>query len=501
MACFVAGGRALRAPIREGGLFLLSDARGFTRRRGAGRCDGQELGVSVNMVVDTFLPLHEVPADHTTQSWLRELTRRGVEHRYGEGCGPAIVDRIEYELAVIEMREAVRYMLVVAEYVNWAKRQGIWVGPGRGSTAGSVVAYALGITEVDPIRHGLQFDRFLSPNVPAVPDIDIDVERERRHEVVAHIVDAYGATSVAGIADIATDPRAHAAGLLIADRPISEVVPVQPMPRTASSEWLRSVDVLSTLDYVESQKRGLVKFDVLGLKHLDTIRRTVDAVQRHQGVTIKPWSQDVPLDDPASLRLLGPEDAADLFQLGGAELRRLLRALQPARFEDLVAMLAIYRPDPIKRGLHTAFIARGHGRLAMDSVHPDVDANLASILDETRGLLIYQEQAVEVAHVFAGMSLPAAELLRRNLGNVADAAGRDFMRDFTSGVEGSGYSAAAAQALASWLLDGLPHAFNKSHAVSCALITYWCAYLKAHYPAEYDDAVRHSSRAGTVATQ
>lgn len=440
--------------------------------------------------LDAHLPIREVPLEHTPESWLREVTSRGAFRRYGDPCGPEVTARISRELEVIADRGAVRYMLVVADYVNWARSEGIWVGPGRGSTAGSVVAYALGITELDPLRHGLLFERFLSQSVPPFPDIDVDIEWGRRHEVVNYLVRRYGGDAVASIANFSPGRPVHASGLLVADRPIHQIVPVTPLSQSDETKWPHAVKLRASLDYVECQALGLPKFDLLALRALRTLRCAVDAVERNHGKTIVPWSSDVPLDDRAALQLLATEDATGLFQLDGRLLRECLRELQPTQFEDLVAMVALHRREPIGRGLPWFFIERKHARVESLSVHPELDRDLAPILEETRGLLVYQEQAMQVARSFAGMSYDEAELCRRDMMSTLEHVRVNRMREFAAGAEASGYSKEAAEALSEWISEGLFHATCKAHATSCALITYWGAYLKAHFPVEFDEARR-----------
>ena len=439
---------------------------------------------------DAYLP-SPIPSAETPESWLRDLTARGIAWRYGTSLSVEMTTRIERELEMITAARAAGYMVVVAEYVNWAKKAGIWVGPGRGTVAGSVVAYAMGITEIDPLRHGLVFERFLNAEFSsaAVPDIDLDFEWGRRPEIIDHLVSMYGKDSVAAITSYRAPLKVHAAGVLIADRPISEVATVKALPRTSQTRWLRAVKHCTELDHVACEGMGLVRFDLLALKDLRSMRRTVEAVARNRGVKIAPWSPDIPLDDPSTFEILCAGDTEGVFQLGNPWTQEFMRELQPQRFDDLVALMALGRPRATARGILTAYVDRKHGRAATSEVHPDLDDALAAILDPTYGLLIYQEQMVMAIHTLAGMSLGEAEYLRRVLLRNLPSAVETWMSKFMAAMDGRGYSKGAAEALGQLLLANSRSAFQKSHAVSYALITYSAAYLKAHYPAEFDEGI------------
>ena len=439
---------------------------------------------------DSFLPCPPIPKRETPESWLRELTTRGISWRYGTSESAEVTGRLERELEMITAARAASYMLIVAEYVDWAKQERILVCPGRGTVAGSVVAYALGITEVDPLRHGLLFERFLNAEVSTFPDIDLDFEWGRRTEVIEHIVSIYGKDAVAGIT-VGDDPeRVHAAGVLVADRPVFEVTPVQILPRTAHTGWLKAVEYRTGIDYIACERLGLVKFDLLSLKALRSTKRTVEAVARNGGATIAPWSSDIPLDDPSTFEILRAGDTDGVFQLGHSWIQEYLRELQPERFDHLAALMALYRPRATARGILNAYIDRKHGRVPTWAVHPELDGALAPILDETYGLLAYQEQMMMVVHTLAGMSLGEADRLRRTLLRNVPSSVETGMSKFRAAVEGRGYSKDAAEAVGQLLLASSGYAFQKSHAVSYALITYSAAYLKAHYPVEFDEGIK-----------
>ena len=439
---------------------------------------------------DSYLP-SPIPDGETPVSWLRQLTARGVSRRYGSALSAEMTTRIERELEMISAARAAGYMVIVAEYVDWAKKAGIWVGPGRGTVTGSVVAYAMGITEIDPLRHGLLFERFLNAEFSssAFPDIDLDLEWGRRPEIIDHIVAVYGKDSVAAIASHRDPLKVHAAGVLIVDRPISELATVKALPRTSQTRWLRAVEHCTELDSVACERIGLVRFDLLALRDLRSMRRTVEAVARNRGVKIAPWSPDIPHDDPSTYEILCAGDTDGVFQLGNTWTQEFMRELQPQRFDDLVALMALGRPRPTARGILTAYIDRRYGRVQTWAVHPELDGALAPILDPTYGLLVYQEQIVMVIHTLAGMSLGEAEYLRRVLLRNLPSVVETWMSKFMAAMEGRGYSKGAVEAVRQLILANSRSVFQKSHAVSYALITYTAAYLKAHYPVEFDEGI------------
>lgn len=471
----------------------------------------------------------------------RHVLRADMDAPAREAAAAPYRERLAYELGVISETAYAGYFLIVAEFVNWAQGQGIPVGPGRGSGAGSVVAWALNICNVDPLRFGLLFERFLNPERVTMPDFDIDFCQLRRDEVIAHVRERYGADRVAQIitfgslqaraavrnvgrvlgmaynhvdrlakmipqnpADPVSLERAmendaelraargasaenarlfdialrleglhrnastHAAGVVIGDRSLEDLIPLyrDPGSEVAATQY--------AMKYVE--KAGLVKFDFLGLKTLTVL----DIAARHirgrgGGIDL----DAVPLDDPATFALLGEGATDGVFQLESPPMREILRQLAPNRFEDIVAVLALYRPGPMDN--IPAFIARKHGREEVRFPHEA----LRGVLEETFGIWVYQEQVMETARVLAGFSLGEADLLRRAMGKKIRKEMDALRAKFVEGAGGRGVEARTAQGIFNEIAKFAGYGFNKSHAVGYALISYWTAYFKAHHPAEF----------------
>ena len=433
------------------------------------------------------------------------------------------------------------YFLIVADFIQWAKAQGIPVGPGRGSGAGSLVAYALTITDLDPIRFGLLFERFFNPERVSMPDFDIDFCQDRRDEVITYVRDRYGAHRVAHIITfgklqaravlrdvgrvlqmpygqvdrlcklvpmnpanpitlpqaIAAEPRlqeardaepivaklldigqrleglyrhasTHAAGVVIADRPLIELVPLYrdaraQLPATQfSMKW--------------AEAAGLVKFDFLGLKTLTVIETARELIAR-TGAAIDPAT--FPLDDPASYALLQRGDTFGVFQLEGQGMRDALRKLKPDRFEDIIAIVALYRPGPMDN--IDSYVNRKHGREGIESLHPMIEP----ILKETYGVIIYQEQVMQIAQVLSGFSLGEADLLRRAMGKKIKKEMAAQKTRFVEGAVANGVDRARAEYIFELVAKFAGYGFNKSHAAAYALIAYQTAYLKANHPTEF----------------
>lgn len=448
-------------------------------------------------------------------------------------------ERLDYELALIQRLGYSSYFLVVGDIIAEAKRRGIGIGPGRGSAAGSLVAYSTGITGLDPIRFGLMFERFLNPDRVSPPDIDFDIDDERRPELVAYAIEKYGADYVAqistfgtiktrasikdaarvlGFAPNASDalvnrlpkpvfgqdlplrsaigvlrPTAaeqpivdlalglegikrsvgvHAAGVIISSEPLVDVIPV----------WRRDDGAIITgFDMVETEKMGLLKIDFLGLKNLSTIRHALDNVKRSRGIDVD--LESLPLDDQETYALLASGHALGVFQLDSPGMRGLLRILQPTEFLDISACIALYRPGPMGVNAHVDFAKRKSGSQAVERIHPELD--LEEILDETYGLIVYQEQVMAIAQKVAGYSLSQADLLRRAMGKKKKEILDAELEGFAAGMRDRGYSRGAIQTLWDTLVPFADYAFNKAHSAGYGLVSYWTAYLKAHYPAEY----------------
>jgi DNA polymerase III subunit alpha len=450
-------------------------------------------------------------------------------------------DRLEFELDVIEKMGFAGYFLIVAEFIQWAKGQGIPVGPGRGSGAGSVVAWSLTITDLDPLRFGLLFERFLNPERVSMPDFDIDFCQNRRDEVIRHVQEKYGADRVAQIITFGTlqaravlrdvgrvlempygqvdricklvpnNPAApvklhdaiegepllqqmrdsdetvarlmeiavkleglyrhastHAAGVVIADRPLQELVPLYRDPRgeLPATQF--------NLKYVETA--GLVKFDFLGLTTLTILAKAVELLKK-RGVELDLTT--LPLDNKETFELLGRGDTVGVFQLEGAGMRDMLKKLRADRFEDIIAVVALYRPGPMEN--IPRYIAVKHAEEAPDYLHP----SLEPILSETHGIIIYQEQVMEIARVLSGYSLGGADLLRRAMGKKIKSEMEAQRKAFMDGAKANGVSDRLAEHIFEQVAKFAGYGFNKSHAAAYALLAYQTAYLKANYPVEY----------------
>jgi DNA polymerase-3 subunit alpha len=483
----------------------------------------------------------------TEAAELRRQSEAGLKERIAQlGVAPghdasAYARRLSFELDVITGMNYQGYFLIVADFIKWTKAQGIPVGPGRGSGAGSLVAYALTITDLDPIRFGLLFERFLNPERVSMPDFDIDFCQDRRDEVIAYVRERYGAERVAHIITfgklqaravlrdvgrvlqmpygqvdrlcklvpmnpanpitlpqaIAGEPRlqeardaepivaklldigqrleglyrhasTHAAGVVIADRPLIELVPLYrdaraQLPATQfSMKW--------------AEAAGLVKFDFLGLKTLTVIETARELIGR-RGIAIDPST--LPLDDSAAYALLQRGDTVGVFQLEGQGMRDALRKLKPDRFEDIIAIVALYRPGPMDN--IDSYVNRKHGRERIESLHPMIEP----ILEETYGVIIYQEQVMQIAQVLSGFSLGEADLLRRAMGKKIKKEMAAQKTRFVEGAVGKGVDRARAEYIFELVAKFAGYGFNKSHAAAYALIAYQTAYLKANYPTEF----------------
>ena len=483
----------------------------------------------------------------TEAAELRRQSEAGLARRLEEeGTAPgfdakAYADRLAFELNVIIGMNYQGYFLIVADFIQWAKARGIPVGPGRGSGAGSLVAWALTITDLDPMRFGLLFERFLNPERVSMPDFDIDFCQDRRDDVIAYVRERYGADRVAHIITfgklqaravlrdvgrvlqmpygqvdrlcklvpmnpanpvtlpqaIAGEPRlqeardaeplvaklldigqrleglyrhasTHAAGVVIADRPLIDLVPLYRDPRAQLPA--------TQFNMKWAEAAGLVKFDFLGLKTLTVVAYDCWAFRR-LGVTLDPAR--LPLDDAASYALLACGDTVGVFQLEGAGMRDALRKLKPDRFEDIIAIVALYRPGPMDN--IDSYVNRKHGREQPDYLHPAI----RPILEETYGVIIYQEQVMQIAQVLSGFSLGEADLLRRAMGKKIKKEMAQQRNRFIEGAVGKGVDRGRAEFIFELVAKFAGYGFNKSHAAAYALIAYQTAYLKANHPVEF----------------
>ncbi|PWB64512.1 MAG: DNA polymerase III subunit alpha [Bradyrhizobiaceae bacterium] len=496
-------------------------------------------------ILPRFTAADGAPLDENAE--LRREAEEGLRARAAaHGLAPGLTlddyrERLAFELGVIERMNYSGYFLIVSDFIRWAKGKGIPVGPGRGSGAGSLVAYALAITDLDPIRFGLLFERFLNPERVSMPDFDIDFCQDRRDEVIRYVQERYGREHVAQIITFGTlqargvlrdvgrvlempygqvdklckmvpmnpaapvtlaraiedEPRlqaardaepivkrafdialkleglhrhasTHAAGIVIGDRPLAELVPLYRDPKS---------DLPVTqfnMKWVE--QAGLVKFDFLGLKTLTVLQTAVDLLAR-RGIAIDLLG--IPLDDPKSYELLARGETVGVFQVEGQGMRRALVDMRPDRFEDIIALVALYRPGPMAN--IPTYCARKHGRERPEYVHP----KLEPVLRETFGVIIYQEQVMEIARLLSGYSLGEADLLRRAMGKKIRAEMAAQRQRFVDGAVARDIERAQAEAIFELLARFADYGFNKSHAAAYALVAYQTAYMKANYPVEF----------------
>jgi DNA polymerase-3 subunit alpha len=459
------------------------------------------------------------------------------------------------------------YFLVVADFINWAKNNGIRVGPGRGSGAGSMVAYAMRITDLDPLHHGLIFERFLNPDRVSMPDFDVDFDDRRRGEAIKYVTEKYGSERVAQIVTYGTikakqalkdasrvlgypfamgerltkampptvmgkdiplagifdpqhkryseagefralyeqDPDAqkvvatargleglkrqwgvHAAGVIMSSEPLLDLIPI--MRREQDGQ------IITQFDYPTCENLGLVKMDFLGLRNLTILDDALKNVEANRGVQIDLDALSKDPTDPVTYELLSRGDTLGVFQFDGGPMRALLRLMKPDNFEDISAVGALYRPGPMGANSHTNYALRKNKQQEISYIHPELAEALEPILGTTYGLIVYQEQVMEIAQKLAGYTLGKADLLRRAMGKkkreVLDA---EYV-GFEAGMKANGFGAAAIKALWDVLVPFSDYAFNKAHSAAYGLVSYWTAYLKANFPAEYMAALLTSVR-------
>jgi DNA polymerase-3 subunit alpha len=515
-------------------------------------------GANITMGTKPLMPKFVTANGVTEEEEFRHKVETGLQARFpGAHVRGDYTSRIRYEMDIITEMGFPGYFLVVSDLVNWAKNQGIAVGPGRGSAAGSLVAWALNITEVDSIRHELLFERFLNPERVSLPDIDIDFDDVRRNEVVDYVVEKYGSDHVANIITFGTmksksalrdaarvldypysvgdtlaktypDPvmgmnlsfadafdetsaryaeaekfrdlvssgqsrtaftlaqrfegltrgtGLHAAGIIICPDPIEQHVPL--MRRTKDSP-------LSTaFDYPSSEALGLVKMDFLGLLTLGTITRALEQIKANTGDVVSVDNLIATLDDPATYAMLSRGDSVGVFQLDSTPMRALLKRMKPTSFNDISAVLALYRPGPMGANAHNDYADRKNFRQTAHAIHPEFRGKLDEVLGHTHGIIVYQEQVMRIAQVVAGYSLGQADMLRRAMGKKSRVILEKEYAGFLEGARGNGYSDGAVKALWEILVPFADYAFNASHSVAYGMITYTTAYLKANYPTEY----------------
>ena len=502
------------------------------------------------------MPRFPCPPGEDETSWLVKEVAAGLEYRYPGGVPDKVRTQADYELEVITSMGFPGYFLVVADFINWAKNNGIRVGPGRGSGAGSMVAYAMRITDLDPLHHGLIFERFLNPDRVSMPDFDVDFDDRRRSEVIDYVTRKYGDERVAMIvtygtiktkqalkdssrvlgypfsmgeqltkalppavmakdiplADIqnkdskryseagdfrqliGTDPEAakvfetalgieglkrqwgvHAAGVIMSSDPIIDVIPIM--------RRIQDGQVITQFDYPTCEGLGLIKMDFLGLRNLTIISDALENIKLNRGHDLD--LDSLALDDAASYDLLARGDTLGVFQLDGGPMRSLLKLMKPDNFEDISAVLALYRPGPMGANAHTDYALRKNGIQEVIPIHPELKEPLAEILGGTYGLIVYQEQVMAVAQKLAGYSLGQADILRRAMGKKKKSELDKQFAGFSQGMQDNGYSMEAVKTLWDILLPFSDYAFNKAHSAAYGVISYWTAYLKAHYAPEY----------------
>jgi DNA polymerase-3 subunit alpha len=493
------------------------------------------------------LPRFDPPEGKDRETYLRELVDRGLRRRYGEPT-PEMAARVEHELDIIGRMGFAGYFLIVWDVIRFAREQGIRVGPGRGSAAGSVVSYCLEITDIDPLRYGLIFERFLNPDRKQMPDIDMDFDERRRDEVIRYVAERYGHDHVAqiitfqtikgkqGIRDssrvlgypasvadriakmyppallgreypidkalelspelrdayenepetkqIVESARAleglrredsvHAAGVVIGDAPLVNYMPLK-LSKDSRDDSRR---IVTQFDMHGVEKLGLLKMDFLGLRTLSVVDDTV-RILRERGVELD--IDHAPLDDEATYEMLCRGDTTGVFQLEGGGMRSLIRQLQPNRFEDLMALVSLYRPGPLNAGMHIEYAERKHGRKPVAYPHPD----LKPVLEDTYGVIVYQEQVMETAVRMAGYSMGEADDLRHAMGKKIREKLAKHKSKFIDGCRQRGYEESLAKELFELLTPFADYGFNASHACGYAFVAYQTAYLKTHHPVEY----------------
>jgi DNA polymerase-3 subunit alpha len=508
-------------------------------------------------------PFYEPETGENRGSFLRRLTAEGAATRYGVGLDEAsrtpdqeaIQSRLRHELEIIRQTGFESYFLIVWDFIRFARQQGIPVGPGRGSGAGSLVAYCLGITNIDPLRYGLLFERFLNPERVSPPDFDIDLCYDRRNEVIQYVRSKYGEDNVAQIITFGTlgaksavrdvaralglsfkegdriarlipgelnirldraleigpelrqaydaeqvtrqvidyarnveglprNASTHAAGVVIGDRPLIELVP---LARGTGDEVVTQFSMNALVDL------GLLKMDFLGLKTLTVVHDAARLIEQTHGVHID--VDDLPLDDKATFDLINRAETVGVFQLESAGMRDLSRRIGVDRFEDIVALIALFRPGPMR--MLDDYVRRKHGQGKVTYDHPALEP----ILRETHGVMLYQEQVMQVANVLGGYSLGQADILRRAMGKKKREEMESQRRVFIEGCRGNGIEARTAERIFDTLARFAEYGFNKSHSAAYAVVCYQTAWLKAHYPVEFLAALLSNEMGNTEKIQ
>jgi DNA polymerase III subunit alpha len=515
-----------------------------------------EIAEKCNLEIETgvlHLPNFVVPGGDTPEAYLEKLTWDGIKKKYGTLLPPEIIDRVKYELMTIEKMDYSSYFLIVADFINWAKSQGIQVGPGRGSAAGSIVAYALSITNIEPLKYGLIFERFLNLERISMPDIDVDFCFERRGEVIEYVTKKYGVDHVAQIITFGTmaargairdvgrvlqiplpevdkiaklvpfgpdvtlgsamgsvkelkalyegDGRiknlldtalkvegavrhasVHAAGVVISQAPIMDYAPLQQLDENV---------VVTQYTMEDLEKIGLLKMDFLGLRNLTMIAHAVEILKKNRGVELD--ISNLPMNDLNTYSLFSAGETIGIFQLESRGMRALIKDLRPSTFEEIIALLALYRPGPLESGMVEDYVKRKQRKVPIKYELPE----LQPILKETYGVILYQEQVMEIASKIAGFSMGQADVLRAAMGKKKVKEMERQKEHFIEGAVKRGVSKHKATELFNLCAKFAGYGFNKSHSTSYAFISYQTAYLKANYPAEFMAALLTSVMGNT----
>ena len=514
---------------------------------------------------ENLLPQYSVPKGETEDSWLRKESNIGLLKKLDGKVEPKYQERLDYELEVMIKMGFPGYFLVVSDLCSHARSVGIRVGPGRGSAAGSLVSYALGITALDPIKHGLLFERFLNPERISMPDIDLDFDERRRSEMIAYATHKYGEDRVAQIITYGTikskqalkdstrvlgypyaigdkltkalppsvmgkdislagvfdsnnerygeagefrslyelDPDSkrivdtargleglkrqwgvHAAGVILSKEPLLDIIPIH--RREADGA------IITQFDMGACESIGLLKMDFLGLRNLSVLDDCLLNIKANKGIDLA--LETLTLDDVKTYQLLGRGETLGVFQLDGGPMRALLRQMNPDSFEDISAVIALYRPGPMGVNAHNDYADRKNKRQVVVPIHPELTESLSEILGDTYGLIVYQEQVMAIAQKVAGFSLGRADLLRKAMGKKnKDILDKEFV-NFEKGMTDNGFSKSAIDKLWETLIPFSDYAFNRAHSAGYGMVSYWTGYLKANYPTEYMAALLTSVR-------
>ena len=506
------------------------------------------------------MPQFDVPEGETQESWLRKKLKKGLAEKFGPNPPQAVLERVETELATIEPLGFSSYFLVVSDICDAARSMGVPVGPGRGSAAGSMVAYLTGIIQINPLEHDLLFERFLNPERVNPPDIDLDFDDRQRDRVIDYVTHKYGeeytsqvntfgkikaknavkdanrilgypfalgdritkampadvmgkgvplsgifdpehprysegaefralyeengdvhkvVDTAKGIEGLIRGTGVHACAFILSSAKLLDLVPMHRRDKDGT--------IIAGFAYPQLEEMGLMKMDFLGLRNLGIMDHCLKIIRANRGEEVD--LQKLPLDDANTYSLLARGDTLGVFQLDGTAMRSLLRLMGPTNFDDIIAVIALYRPGPMGANAHINYAERKNGRQPITPIHPELKDALDEILAPTYHLIVYQEQIMSIARKLAGYTLGGADLLRRAMGKKKKYILDENFVPFQAGMRKNGYSDESIQALWDVMVPFAGYAFNKSHAAGYGLVSYWTAYLKANYPAEYGAAL------------